>query len=309
MRKIILIPAKFKAKRRERGHERHMLLFEMLSERLSFDLRYTSGVSVDRDTEMVISYGWEFVSQSAIKALTNLPQSMALVVYSYDTHWVKTVSAFNALLERSNLILDATDKQFKTIWPQYVHKYAFLPNFFAPTERYVRYKLNPKPIMKCLLSGQTRSWYPLAVKIAEKVSRSEDWKKMIAILGHPRFPGRYYTISPQPYKDYSIWLHKFFCCIVPASKYPSVTAKCLEIPATGSLLLTEAVGDLEKMGFVPWTHYVPIDWQNIRAIIKDCLSNPRKYYDIRKTAMDFVRKNHSIDNRFRMFEKLIKEIA
>ena len=307
MKKIIIIPIKFKKEKRVRNHNRQMLFFEMLRDELGFDLRYTQNVEFDKDTEILISYGWEFVSANALTTLANLSLDIILIHYSYDFHWVK-IPGFKSLFDRADLILEGTIKMFKEAWPQYIFKRMFFPNYLAPISHYAKYDFNSKPIMKCLLSGQPRSWYPMAVKLGEKIKKNTEWQNFIDILGHPRFPNYFHTIVPQSYENYGALLHKYFCCIAAMYKEPFVTAKCLEIPAVGSLLLTERNEDLDKMGFIPWKHYIPITWETIRKRIEHCLENPNEYQEIRKEGMRFVRENHSVNNRFQLFTEKLREL-
>jgi uncharacterized membrane protein YcgQ (UPF0703/DUF1980 family) len=93
-----------------------------------------------------------------------------------------------------------------------------------------------------------------------------------------------------------------------SSKFNYVLAKYLEIPAVGSLLIANETNDLKKIGFIAGEHYVSITKENALETIYECLDNPDKYIEIRKNGMGFVRRNHSINNRFEQLKNILNEI-
>jgi len=131
---------------------------------------------------------------------------------------------------------------------------------------------------------------------------------LIDILPHPGYvnaPSKEKAIIRE---DYVKCLNNYFCCVTGSSKFNYLLAKYFEIPASGSLLLADRTKDSDKVGLVPFKHYVPIDKGNALASIKDCLTRPYKYEEIRKEGMAFVRANHGTRNRLEQFKEILKEL-
>ena len=66
--------------------------------------------------------------------------------------------------------------------------------------------------------------------------------------------------------------------------------------------------DLGKAGFISNRHYVPITKENVYEKITQCLKNPNEYSDIRREGMEFVRKNHSINNRMDFLKSVFEDL-
>jgi hypothetical protein len=149
----------------------------------------------------------------------------------------------------------------------------------------MKFSFNDDPKMRCLLSGAVNSKiYPLR-SFVKKQSNNIDCKKAIG-------------------DKYAELLNSYFCCVTSCSIFNYVLAKHLEIPSTGSLLLTNETSDLKRAGFISNYHYVPVTKKNVIAKISHCLKKPNKYKHIRKQGMEFVRKNHSVVNRIEQLKRI-----
>lgn len=121
-------------------------------------------------------------------------------------------------------------------------------------------------------------------------------------------------------KDYAKCLNRYFCGlgINGGRKTQAAIMKHFEIPAAGSLMLAEPFPDLDRAGFVPGKHYVEIKaeykgyYETVTDVIErvmEVLQNPDAYQEIRRAGTEFVRKNHSINNRWIQLRKIIKELS
>ena len=307
MAKYIFIPKLFEEKIRERGHERHMLLFEMLQARLGWELKYKPMfLGVPEDTEAVISYGWEFRADRDVVNLTSLNRNIKLICFLYDPTWI-TKNCVYDMFRRADLIISPLKEYFNNQNPDFKDKHFFLPNYFAPEERFTGLPYNENPKMKCLMSGQALRYYTIRVHIIETVMKHPEWRDKIDILEHKRFPKQFFTIPKRPYEEYGQVINEYFCSVTDSSHatHNSVVAKSLEIPAAGALLLTTKVSDRDEMGFVPYEHYIPITRKTALEQIKACLENPGDYEGIRKKGMEFVRGNHGLRSRFEQLKKAV----
>lgn len=283
--------------------DRYMCLFRKMRDELGFGISITDNLkSLSSDIEVVVTLkSPQHTHPNTLMELENLDKKVKLVGYFSDLHsWGKKDYEDNMSrrLDRCDVILCPYDKAFRKRWPQYIDKYVFFPHFFAPHDRYANLGFNEKPIPKCLLSGEVDSnIYPLRAFIKKKGDPSE-----IDILGHPG-----YLVDDQACvkRKYAKFVNKYFCGVATSSIYNYVVAKYFEIPAVGALLLADEVEDLKKLGFVPFKHYVPITENNVLSQIDDCLVHQEKYDEIRNVGMEFVRENHSINNRFQQFKEIL----
>lgn len=108
--------------------------------------------------------------------------------------------------------------------------------------------------------------------------------------------------------EYASLLHKYFCGIVDVGHNEVLQPKHFEIPAVGSLLLCRRTNLVDDLGFIPNKHYVPFTGDDVFDKANDIISNPSKYEDIRIAGMEYVRKNHSINNRMKVVFDLIENI-
>jgi len=86
-----------------------------------------------------------------------------------------------------------------------------------------------------------------------------------------------------------------------------VVTKCLEIPAAGSLLLTNHVKDMDTMGFIPNIHYVPITKDNVLTKIDEVLNNPSRFTMVKNEGRKMVLSSHSLNNRIEQLRGILKE--
>ena len=258
-----------------------------LKEKFGFEIRYTDKIDTDSNTDIVFIH-----RMPPIEALDGIHKNTKIIIWAGDIHCkgIKSrLDNLDKLFQKTDLIMATYYDMFMKLYPQYVSKYKFVPFFFAPHERYTKLRYNKKPRMICLQTGAMKvGYYPLRHFISIH-AKNVIYERAIG-------------------DNFAKMLNSYFCCVNPSGIYNSPVAKCFEIPAAGCLLLTNETNDLKKVGFVANKHYVPINQDNVLQTITHCLKNPTKYEHIRKEGMEYVHKNHSINNRIEMFKTIFKEL-
>ena len=272
-------------------------LWYALRDRLGFELRYEDAVSVSPDTDVVVMFGVPYHNRpNLIPGLLDLNKKIKLVMYpgdiqSYNNHTF-TENRLK-VFERSDLIVSGSYEYFSKLYPQFLHKYKFLPLFFGPHERYVGLPFNKNPKMRCLLSGSLNPQvYPLRSKIIASRHVGVDYRPATYAAGDA----------------YSKLLNSYFCCVTSPSIFNYAVAKYFEILASGSLLIAPEIKDFNLAGCVANKHYVAITKDNALGVISHCLNSPEKYENIRYSGMQYVRANHSVNNTVNTMGTLLKEL-
>lgn len=276
-------------------------LFYAIKQALGFDLNYADEVDVPSDTDIVVMFGVPYHDRpKLIPGLLDLNKNIKLVMFAGDLQCYGSECLENKLkvFDRCDLIISGCYEYFVRMYPQFLSKYEFLPNFFSPHNRYIELPFNDYPRLRGLLSGAVkRKIYPLRniVKESPICGDSAKWVQYS--------PGGFTKGD-----DYAKLLNSYFCCVTSSSIYNYVVAKYLEIPAAGSLLLANETNDLKKLGFVPYKHYIPITKQDVIETLLHCIKNHGDYTNIRKECMKFVRENHSVVNRVEKLKELFNNL-
>ena len=290
-------------------HDRWILLRDFLEKELGFV--YVES-AIDRanknlyalqpldDAEIVfLLITPRLVNSSGLLDSMHLSKRTKLISYIFDTH--HNNEYFRKVLERSDVILSWTGENFRKAWPQFIDKFVHFPIYFSPDERFTKFTLNEKPVMRCLLAGAVSGIYPLRKYLLEDAINEN--KGAIDVLPHPGTFGasKEYAVTRDAFAEK---LHSYFCGVT-SSVCTAVIAKATEIPATGSLLLMDRTKDSDAMGFVPFEHYIPITQGNAIDRITECLANPEKYKEVRLNGMRLVRSKHGSNTRMEMLRKVI----
>jgi len=284
--------------------DRWELLFEALKEKFGFlfcSMEEIELLPEDVDTVLLCVSPKQINSDQLLDTIRQNREGIRLITYIVDLH--TQGSRFANLLERSDIILSIDDEKFRREWPQFVEKFVFCPLFFAPHDRYTKFSFNERPTMKCLLAGAISCDYPLRVQL-KQIAKREEYSKLFDILPYRGTHGALY--SDVVIRDaFAERLYSYFC-VATSTVYQFVISKIFEIPAVGSLLLTNRVKDMDTLGFVPFKHYIPINTDDVLQMVQTVLANPDEYQEIRKIGMEFVRAKHSINNRIEMFGRVLE---
>lgn len=303
MKGLILIPDLYKNKPIVLG--RYMYLFNLIKEKMGFDIIFTNDYDIHKiqaDVVMVFKSPQKSTPDS-MRSLVELPKDIKLITYYSDIHgdgqaYKKRV---RLMMRRADKILCPYDYSFRNHWQEFLNKYEFFPQFFAPFSYYDSLKYNESPKMACLLSGDITKSYPLRQFILRNI---EEYKKFIDYIPHPYSNEKPIFIGV----DYVSKLNEYFCCVATASKYNYSVAKYFEIPAAGSLLLAESTPDLKRLGLIEGEHYVAITKGSFFEKVTHILKYPYRYEFIRQSGRKFVLENFSEFNRYNHFVKILKKL-
>ena len=229
---------------------------------------------------------------------------------------------FQKTIERADLILCVNLVKFSLLWEKYIERIIYFP-FYAP-DYFLNEAINPNPLMKCLLSGrmkigENKSVYP----IRQKVLKSK--MQEIEILPHPSTTNKIYQKQ-----DFAKEIKKYFCCVTDSSRIyydfiqkektdllfsdvekaksqGQIVKKYFEIPATGSILLADGntKEEMNILGFQNEVNFIQIDENNVLDIISEVLKNPEKYEHIREEGVKFIKKNHLLIHREKLFDQIM----
>jgi len=281
---------------------------EMLRDELGFNIvQLTPEMRIPPDVDLVIS-------RCPIPSLVDLNKKVKLIFWISDVHIIgrvkeevkEKIDIRKAIFERSDRVISSGYSEFKREYPQFINKVVFSPRSFGPILGFCNLKFNRAPKMKCLMSGRlSSSIYPLRNYI-KKYGRRDIIDIGMKLAKKHRKKGM--CIWKYAGDDYPKWLNSYFCCVTSSSIFNYVVGKYFEIPATGSLLLANETEDSKRAGFIPYVHFIPITKKNAISQIKKCLKDPKKFDEVRKAGMKFVRENHSVNNRFEQFKKIIEEV-
>ena len=308
---LILIPARFGRS----DISRNRLLLQSLADYFNFNLQYIEDgyksknmkssapfpakPNIPKDIDVIITFSIPQHTYPMIDVcdeILNLPASVKVIGYMQDLQCYGRQICEEYMLkmfDRFDRILAGFNEAFKNLYPQYVDKHVWVPWYFGPHDRFLKLLFNEKPVPKCLMIGAMSKAYPLRYFIYEN---------------HKNY-GKYVDCKPRvPFDSYVTLLNSYFCCIGTPGFMQSHVAKTIEIPATGSLLMSQTTQDILDLGFKPYEHYIPITQEDVFEQIKKCVINYKDYTKIRKRARNYVIDNYSIKNRFEQIKNVIKEV-
>ena len=291
--------------------DRRKILFSMLAEELNctFSPRDTFS-ELPKDLDFIFVTGNPH-TPNEVTDVENIPSKTKLIWYVMDLHPDNTVCAnLRKIFKRADKIIGPYGPVFRRKFPEFVEKYIYIPNYFAPHDRYVELLYNDSPTMKCLLTGTVNKYYPIRQKIKEEIKKNSELEKYVDINYHPHWKLDRLDCEKPPVTgdEYAKRLNSYFCCVTDSLTEEYAVDKYLEIPASGSLLLANQIRETDEIGLIPYTHFVPVTRGNVVNKIIDCLSKPWKYEYIRKQGSNYVRKNHSINNRIPVIIDIIESL-
>jgi len=288
-----------------RHTDNYKVLLRGISKEYRWPLVYTDYPDIPSNVEVVIVFAVPQRNRPGVmENLWKLRKKVKLIGYVQDIYlWSayfqdskEYKEQLFRMFDRYDLILSPLDEKFREWYPEYVDKFFYFPQFFAPHKRYGVLGFNKRPKMRCLLSGNMDpNVYPLRGFLA----RHRDKAMLDCRYSRYRVEDRYAQM-----------LHSYFCCVATSSIFNLVVKKYFEIPATGSLLLANRVPDLDKLSFVPYKHYIPIAMDGAESAvlqIRRALNKPEHYEHIRRKGAKFVRTIHSVRNRFDQLKQIIEE--
>jgi len=257
MKMQIILPSFYKT----RHTVNYKFLLQKIAKEFNSIVEYTSEPKISAQTDIVLSYAIPhhgILPNYPIEQLVNLPTKVKLVSFLRDIQCYdnKTCqSRRRSILDRSDIVISYNYSKFNKWFPEYEKKHIYFPQFFGPSKDYSGFELNENPILKCLVSGAANHIYPLRtfVKKHKQVDyKSSSWGRK---NGYVR-------------RKYANLLHSYFCCMTSCSIFRMVLAKHAEIPATGSLLISDECEDLKQAGYIAGYHYASITRENASNVIQ-----------------------------------------
>jgi hypothetical protein len=273
----------------------------MLKSDLGFDVVYTDKPEFSADLDVVIAYAIPHYNlpHFDVTPFVDLDPRTKLVVYPRELFQRKgrgCEQKRTRMFARANIIMSYSKSYFNEEYSYFKDKFVYMPDCFASHERYASMRFNKRPIKKCLLTGDCHPRiFPLRYHLLRK--RDED-----QVVYQATEWGRNHIIAKG---EYAKLLHSYYCGFTCTTKFKMAIAKHFEIPASGSLLMTDRCDDLDELGFIPYDHYIPVTKDDTLDWVAECLKNPRRYKKTRKNAMKFVRSKHSVINRYQEFVDVI----
>jgi len=295
-------------------------LLNLIQKEYNFDLLICN----DIDIKKLKTYDVVFTLKSPQKVepmlmsnLVNLSKSIKLITYFTDIHEVLNPNTENheeinkeyhyrmhKMMDRADRIIYAYDEKFREKWGEYIEKALWLPQFVGYSDYANSLPFNETPVLRCLASGASGYYYPFRTYIMN------NFKEYCHILKHPGYEKNIEEIKSGGFKvaeDFLNVLHQFICGLSTVSIIKYVLMKHFEIPAVGSLLLSNWCTDLDKLGFKSGVNYIRIDVNNFRDVVKTIIEYPKNFESIRRNGRDFVLKNHTVYNRLPIIKKAIEE--
>lgn len=286
--------------------------FKQLAEDCGFDIIYTKIPPEETHSSDIVLIWISSGTQSMFKKSLNIEKKVKIIYLLHGDHTYGR-EHIEQLVNRGDLIIHTYGERLRREFVGLSKKLVFIPQCYGPRDVF-ELPWNEKPIMRCLFTGHTNGKiYPFRSYLYRRLAREKKVQNMITKMRHPRWESnlnlRPWEIERAFLKGYAKALNSHFCAVATASRYHQGVAKYFEIPATGALLLGEDVEDIRMAGLEPNKHFVPIEAVNVIERISDCLNNPKKYNDMRRRTMEYVRTNHSLNNRVKLFREILGRLA
>jgi len=291
----------------------HQFFLEYLRDQEGWALIYADQFPEEAESaDIILAWGGAHGIENCMRA-ADLSHKKKIIYLLQGIHRFTDIQ-LNKMFACGNLWLSAYPSQIERRQKNLAHQITFFPQFYAPEGAY-HLRWNRSPVMKCLLTGHTANpLYPIRHIIHKKLEDSY-WQHRIRRMRHPRWDGgkspvlAKWEIPAKCRGEYAQEIRRYFCSIATGSTMKFAVAKYFEIAAVGTLILGEPIKDIDRAGFAPWEHYIPITKRDVMDGIKYALENPGPKLDkIRKNARTLVRNNHSMLKRIRTFKKYLREI-
>jgi Glycosyl transferases group 1 len=181
----------------------------------------------------------------------------------------------------------------KVIWTPH----AASPDFALP--------FNDQPKNAIFLSGAIGSFYPLRVQLRTLLAERGD---TIVHHQHPGYGEAYdYESDTRIGRGYAKRIHECKAAFTDAGSFRYVVAKHFEIPATGALLVADAIvrDPLKRLGFAENIHYISVSAENLENSIRYIVDegNRPEVDAIRRRGQELVLATHTTSDRARLIDR------
>jgi len=299
--------------------ETYLPLFELIENNLGFDRIVCNDISPTKLKKYDVVMTFKSPQKNEpdlMKSLYKLPKSQKLIGYFIDLHpWHekfkreeennKFFEASEKLMERCDRIMYAYDEAFRNMWPQFVKKAEWFPQFVGNSDYSRRLPMNENPKNKCLVSGALGFYYPLRQTVLKK------YGNFVENLNHPGYKIKTEEALRAGFKfkyDFLNTLYQYRCCLSSCAIVRYTLMKHFEIPSVGSLLLSDSCEDMKKLGFVHSVNYIHVDALNFGEVMSAIISYPGSFDHIRFNGRKFVLSNHTEYHRFEQFKRMLSKL-
>lgn len=175
--------------------------------------------------------------------------------------------------------------------------------WFAPEECFTYTTSWKSRQNKIFLSGCMAPIYSIRRNIREF---SKNFTK-IDVLDHPGYKRRHRKHQIIGSKYYEL-MSKYKCAIATSADNPLdyPLSKFFEVPACGCLGLFEDIPSIKNLGFIPNSHYIPINNKNYKEVIHDINFNNKQLIDMTNLCRKFILENHTDKIRANQLVEIIK---
>jgi len=283
--------------------DRYAILQQRIAEALDSTVYFDDDPPM-AEADIVLTYNAHFQPVLGERILA-LPESTVLLVHWNDLHAIglRKRPQMQRLMDRAAVIFAPYKFAFRKMWPEYLHKFVWLPHYIAPTERYSDMPFNESPIPKCLVTGTAQhEYYPFRRFIVDNMN--DDTER----LQHPGYrTGR--RLDAKVGDAYAQELNKYVCSVATCSSLDYSLGKYMEITASGALCLGQYTPDLDDLGFVNGVNYIRVDETNVYDVIHDVVRHPEEYGKIRRQGREFALKEFAVEKRIDVVTRLVRRIT
>ena len=285
--------------------DRWRIFFRMIRDRLAFEI-VSHPDELSRNPDIVLICGTPQMLGGIEAFMTK--GDWKTILYIADIHKgrdKKWRTILDPIVEACDISLSSSDMWFRLLWTEHYKKHVYFPYFFAPQERYVSLSFNFNPKRKCLFTGHTAKAYPLRRYVYNFAKSGKEGSEYFDVLEHPG--NESVDKSAIIGDDFARHLNTYGGCVT-STIAGCPTAKHFEIMASGSLLFSDRSWDLDVLGLVSGKHYVEITADSIQRRIGKATNHLDRFQDIRMSGMDFARKKHGVESRFKQFKEILGDL-
>jgi hypothetical protein len=228
-------------------------------------------------------------------------------VFADDLHWGWREEGQKKFLcyAMCDTIISSYAYVFEKFYPQLsgVKQIAWVPHSASP-DFMLRYNAHPENAI--LLSGSLDHHYPFRLQMKRLHDRGS---YPINYHPHPGYGCNYdYDNDGDVGQGYAAKINNYRAGFTDSSRHGYVLAKFFEIPATGSLLLSDtAVAEqLKELGLIEYEHYLPVSSDDLEEKIRYVLNekNHQEVDEIRRRGQELIRARHQTSDRARLINEI-----
>lgn len=251
---------------------------------------------------------WESYDMLALHALNVRQLDCKRYILADDLHWWSELMRQRKLVSFAfcHAVLSTYGYAWEKFYPGLAgfKQVVWVPHSASP-DFMIPY--NPDPENSILLSGAVSAHYPLRRQMK---SLHEHGVYAVAYHEHPGYHCRYdyEQKNGNVGRGYAERINRHRAAFTDSLSFNYVVAKYFEIPATGALLLADDAvsGPLEKLGFIPGRHYLPVSQETLEERVRYVLDekNHSEVDEIRRRGQELVRARHKTSDRARQINEV-----